>query len=320
MRLLSLVCLARCAALPDIGVTYAATGRLNVLMAAESVRRLSTRYAHVHTLSADDHATCERLRGGAPWKCVDVTSGTSHAAQLWRHLAKYTAVDAPCRNSHSIAPTRLLKMVAIAAAPFRHNIFLDADTVPCFDLATLYTQLRAGGGMGLLDVYDLLLVPARESVPSGPAAAKGTWRAPAYDKSNSGVILWRKSRATMKLYHSWIHAYCSEKKLGTRGSAESNGADQNVLSYEILHAVKRDGLLVYSLGPWWNYRSWRRHFANKPGCCSSASRVVEAVSGDLQPPPVYIDHACRKPRDYVKRTGNASYFLGDGDDAGRRRV
>ena len=42
----------------------------------------------------------------------------------------------------------------------------------------------------------------------------------------------------------------SEKKLGTRGSAESNGADQNVLSYEILHAVKRDGLLVYSLGPW----------------------------------------------------------------------
>ena len=41
MRLLSLVCLARCAALPDIGVTYAATGRLNVLMATESVRRLS---------------------------------------------------------------------------------------------------------------------------------------------------------------------------------------------------------------------------------------------------------------------------------------
>ena len=317
MRLLSLVCLARCAALPDIGVTYAATGRLNVLMAAESVRRLSTRYAHIHTLSADDHATCERLRGGAPWKCVDVTSGNSHAAQLWRHLAKYTAPDAPCRNSHSIAPTRLLKMVAIAAAPFRHNIFLDADTVPCFDLATLYTQLRAGGGMGLLDVYDLLLVPARESVPSGPAAAKGTWRAPAYDKSNSGVILWRKSRATMKLYHSWIHAYCSEKKLGTRGSAESNGADQNVLSYEILHAVKRDGLLVYSLGPWWNYRSWRHHFGNAPACCSTERA---STASDREPPPIYIDHACRKPRDYVKRTGNASYFLGGGDGAGRRRV
>ena len=102
----------------------------------------------------------------------------------------------------------------------------------------------------------------------------------------------------------------SEKKLGTRGSAESNGADQNVLSYEILHAVKRDGLLVYSLGPWWNYRSWRRHFANKPGCCSSASRVVESVSGDVQPPPVYIDHACRKPREYAAGSGNASFFLG----------
>ena len=218
MRLLSLVCLARCAALPDIGVTYAATGRLNVLMAAESVRRLSTRYAHIHTLSADDHATCERLRGDAPWKCVDVTSGTSHAAQLWRHLAKYTAAGAPCRNSHSIAPTRLLKMVAIAAAPFRHNIFLDADTVPCFDLATLYTQLRAGGGMGLLDVYDLLLVPARESVPSGPAAAKGTWRAPAYDKSNSGVILWRKSRATIWDRHR-LRAYGLSSRRPRRGTA-----------------------------------------------------------------------------------------------------
>ena len=71
LSLLSLICLARCGvALPDIGVTYAATGRINVLMAAESVRRLSTRYAHVHTLSADDHATCERLRGGAPWERV----------------------------------------------------------------------------------------------------------------------------------------------------------------------------------------------------------------------------------------------------------
>ena len=147
MRLLSLICLARCAAaLPDIGVTYAATGRLNVLMAAESVRRLSTRYAHIHTLSADDHATCERLRRDAP--------------------------------------------------------------------------------------------------------------------------------------------------------------------YEILSAVRRDRLLVYNLSPIWNYRSWRRHFANKPGCCSSASRVVEAVSGDLQPPPVYIDHACRKPREYAAGSGNASFFLG----------
>ena len=80
---------------------------------------------------------------------------------------------------------------------------------------------------------------------------------------------------------------------------------------------QRDGLLVYSLGPWWNYRSWRRHFANKPECCSTERA---STASDREPPPIYIDHACRKPRDYVKRTGNASYFLGDGTDAGRRRV
>ena len=111
----------------------------------------------------------------------------------------------------------------------------------------------------------------------------------------------------MKLYHSWIHAYCSEKKLGTRGSAESNGADQNVLSYEILHAVKRDRLLVYSLGPWWNYRSWRRHFGNAPACCSTERA---STASDREPPPIYIDHACRKPREYAARSGNASFFLG----------
>ena len=105
--------------------------------------------------------------------------------------------------------------------------------------------------------------------------------------------------------------------MGTRGSAESNGADQNVLSQRDLARGKARGLLVYSLGPWWNYRSWRRHFANKPGCCSTERA---STASDREPPPIYIDHACRKPRDYVKRTGNASYFLGDGTDAGRRRV
>lgn len=110
---------------------------------------------------------------------------------------------------HKLAPTRLLKMVAITAAPFKHNVFLDADTIPCFDLATLYLQFRAGGGMGLLEIYDLLFTPARESVPRGPARAKGAWRAAAYDKSNSGVIFWKKSRATMKVYHAWIHSRAS---------------------------------------------------------------------------------------------------------------
>ena len=100
MRLLSLICLRCAAALPDIGVTYAATGRLNVLMATESVRQLSTRYAHIHTLRADDHATCDRLRGGAPWKCVDVTSGTSHAALHIYDTATFRCFLSPDPSHH----------------------------------------------------------------------------------------------------------------------------------------------------------------------------------------------------------------------------
>ena len=90
--------LAAVDAVPDIGATYAASGRLHVLMATESARRLQSRLVHIHTQTADDHATCERLRDGQKsWSCVDVTRGDHRAAQLWRHLAKYTSSASACR-------------------------------------------------------------------------------------------------------------------------------------------------------------------------------------------------------------------------------
>ena len=290
-------------AIPDLGVIYAASGRLHVLMATESARRLQSRLVHVHTQTEDDHATCERLRDGPKaWSCVDVTRGDHRAAQLWRHLAKYTSSASACRRLHGDAPNRILKIVAIAAAPFKRNVFLDADTVPCFDLATLYTQLRATEERGLLDLYDVLFVPARESVPRAPARLASWARAPAWVESNGGVIFWRRTPETARLFHRWLAAYCR----GGDDVAHFNGGDQHILSREVLSAVQRDRLLVYHLLPIWNYRSWRRHFSNKQECCSSAS-----VSEELRPLPIYIDHGCRKPRDYVKRTGNASWFLGE---------
>ena len=191
----------------------------------------------------------------------------------------------------------------IAAAPFKRNVFLDADTVPCFDLATLYTQLRATESRGLLDLYDVLFVPARESVPRAPARLASWARAPAWVESNGGVIFWRRTPETARLFHRWLASYCR----GGDDLAHFNGGDQHILSREVLSAVQRDRLLVYHLLPIWNYRSWRRHFSNTQECCSSAS-----VSEELRPLPIYIDHGCRKPRDYVKRTGNASWFLGEG--------
>ena len=192
--------------------------------------------------------------------------------------------------------------MAIAAAPFKRNVFLDADTVPCFDLATLYTQLQATEQRGLLDLYDVLFVPARESVPRAPARLASWARAPAWVESNGGVIFWRRTPETARLFHRWLASYCR----GGDDLAHFNGGDQHILSREVLSAVQRDRLLVYHLLPIWNYRSWRRHFSNKQECCSSAS-----VSEELRPLPIYIDHGCRKPRDYVKRTGNASWFLGE---------
>ena len=201
--------LAAVDAVPDLGVVYAASGRLHVLMATESARALKSHLVHVHTQTEDDHATCERLRDGPKaWSCVDVTRGDHRAAQLWRHLAKYTSSASACRRLHGDAPNRILKIVAIAAAPFKRNVFLDADTVPCFDLATLYTQLRATEERGLLDLYDVLFVPARESVPRAPARLASWARAPAWVESNGGVIFWRRTPETARLFHRWL-ASCS---------------------------------------------------------------------------------------------------------------
>ena len=116
------------------------------------------------------------------------------------------------------------------------------------------------------------------------------------------MIFWRRTPETARLFHRWLASYCR----GGDDLAHFNGGDQHILSREVLSAVQRDRLLVYHLLPIWNYRSWRRHFSNKQECCSSAP-----VSEELRPLPIYIDHGCRKPRDYVKRTGNASWFLGE---------
>ena len=185
--------LAAVDAIPDLGVIYAASGRLHVLMATESARALKSHLVHIHTQTADDHATCERLRGDQKWwSCVDVTRGEHRAAQLWRHLTKYTSSASECRRLHGDAPNRILKIVAIAAAPFKRNVFLDADTVPCFDLATLYTQLRATEERGLLDLYDVLFVPARESVPRAPARLASWARAPAWVESRVEIKILRR--------------------------------------------------------------------------------------------------------------------------------
>ena len=70
--------LAAVEAVPELGVIYAASGRLHVLMATESARALKSHLVHIHTQTADDHATCERLRGDQKWwSCVDVTRAST---------------------------------------------------------------------------------------------------------------------------------------------------------------------------------------------------------------------------------------------------
>ena len=59
----------------------------------------------------------------------------------------------------------------------------------------------------------------------------------AWVEGNSGVLVWRKSAATSRLFVGWLKAYCAL----ARDPSNFNGGDQHVLSAEVLTAVRRDG-------------------------------------------------------------------------------
>ncbi|KAH8063361.1 hypothetical protein JL722_2529 [Aureococcus anophagefferens] len=260
------------------------TGHMREYHATESAGRLDTPHVIINTLLPDDLAMCKLLKPNTKaahrWECKDVT-----ASFAWKQYRELTADGAPCRKAHALAPSRLLKMFSILTSPFKVSIFLDTDTAPCHSLETLYTQLRATDSNGLLDVYDVLMVPAREAVRAGPAS-KASWAEPAaWTQLNSGVIVWSSRAITKKLWQRWIALYCSESS-----TKDFNGGDQHFLSQALLRMVREDRLQLYQLLPQWNFRSWRRHFANGPKCCEA--RPADGAATD--PVPIYVDHGCHK--------------------------
>lgn len=284
-----LLWLGGAAAFPELGAIYAATGHMSLLQATESAGRLDTPHVIINTLLPDDLAMCKLLKPNTKaahrWECKDVT-----ASFAWKQYRELTADGAPCRGAHALAPSRLLKMFSILTSPFKVSIFLDTDTAPCHSLETLYTQLRATDSNGLLDVYDVLMVPAREAVRAGPAS-KASWAEPAaWTQLNSGVVVWSSRAITKKLWQRWIALYCSESS-----TKDFNGGDQHFLSQALLRMVREDRLQLYQLLPQWNFRSWRRHFANGPKCCEA--RPADGAATD--PVPIYVDHGCHKDSYYL---------------------
>lgn len=134
------------------------------------------------------------------------------------------------------------------------------------------------------------MVPAREAVRAGPAS-KASWAEPAaWTQLNSGVVVWSSRAITKKLWQRWIALYCSESS-----TRDFNGGDQHFLSQALLRMVREDRLQLYQLLPQWNFRSWRRHFANGPKCCEA--RPADGAATD--PVPIYVDHGCHKDSYYL---------------------
>ena len=198
--------LAAVEAIPDLGVIYAASGRLHVLMATESARRLQSHLVHIHTQTGgrprDVRAAARRpevvvLRrrhaGRAP-------RGAALAAPREVHVFRVGVPAAAPRD----APNRILKIVAIAAAPFKRNVFLDADTVPVLrPRDALHASSRRPSSAASWTCTTSSSSTARESVPRAPSFLGVLRRArrPGSSRTPRGVIFWRAAVRTERARH-----------------------------------------------------------------------------------------------------------------------
>ena len=244
--------LAAVDAVPDLGVIYAASGRLHVLMATESARRPEVApRPHPHA----DGRRPRDLREAARRPEVVVLRrrhagraprGAALAAPREVHVFRVGVPEAARRRAEPHPEDRGHRRGALQAQrlPGRgHGAVLRPRDA-----------LHAAPGDGAARLAGPVRRPLHPGARVGPPGAG----APRVLGARAGLgrvergrdLLAADARKTARLFHRWLASYCR----GGDDLAHFNGGDQHILSREVLSAVQRDRLLVYHLLPIWNYR------------------------------------------------------------------
>lgn len=140
-------------------------------------------------------------KGFTEMALASAQSVKSHSSRLKTHLFTDQAnisskwVDSV---SHIENPHARSKIDYLSKSPFDNTLFLDADTRVVKDISELFQ---------LLDRFEIAIAHAQKRNHFPTTQSWKTQLPYAFPQMNSGVILYKKTEATLKLWQDWQKSY-----------------------------------------------------------------------------------------------------------------
>ena len=193
---------------------------------------------------------------------------------------------------------RIAGILAMLASPFEETLFLDADTVPCFDLERLFRATEGAEGTSIFEAYDFLMAHEFHTL-RGFLGEEAHGAPDVFGLLNAGVALYRWRDAVRRFLMKWLELYVDdlERKLADpRAYDPGDGRAfqrQPAMQWAAFRSAARDGLRVHALSPVWNARSWRPAFSGQAkrttsdDCCAAHKFTSTTI---------LVDHHCNASR------------------------
>ena len=229
----------------------------------------------------------------------------SSVLKVWKSLSKKSPGGSYSLDEHDKRHVegRIIGILAMLATPFLDTLYLDSDTIPCFDMRTLFsmTGLQAGapedeenGVSGLLEYEDILIAYEYRTI-RGFLGEDAMGMPDALGLLNTGVMLYRARNRVLDFLTHWLELYLKALHRKIRGRTadhfSNNLQRQPAMQWAMYHGMANSGLRVHPLSPVWNARSWQsalfginKHDPKKFYPCCNAHHLTMST--------IVIDHHC----------------------------
>lgn len=167
-------------------------------------------------VNAAPRASCGVIFAATGARYVKMAENAAHCVRaqcpgLPIHLYADAEPSAPLFDRTTLleAPWRRSKIDAMIDAPFERNLFLDADAFVVADMSDAFE---------ILDRFDIALAHDQErNSPHGAAVWRKRLPA-AFPQFNSGVIVYRRGEAVLRLLRAWRNAVRDENLRRDQGA------------------------------------------------------------------------------------------------------
>ena len=284
---------------------------------AQSVRAVNVLHASTVFTTNASLATCEAIVAtvacvSAEQASLELASRSQHSQTVAtaRHKLKAFWERFLTRGGSTLdkTTTRMLKITAFMAAPYRLSLFLDTDAIACHSQPQLFHL----AGRAFLRTYDFAMAINHDG---STYVRNSSWRAAfevplAFPELNSGVVFLQPNKSGVQTVLSlWLSVYndrtyvaTSSKGRGTRGPQKGVG-DQQALTIALWMGIKQRLVQLGMLTSPWNFNHFRNDFKHPPAdnCCDKAkTKRITLV----------IDHKCKSTNVSHAFTATASRTRG----------